>query len=227
MEIIKLNAERRAESGKGPASRLRRAGKIPAIAYGDTSKGTGAPGSEPTALAVSPKDLRSILLSDHGQNSVIELTLEGSQPMTVMVRDYAYHPVTRELVHADFMQVKLDAPVDVDVPCKVVGKAPGVAAGGRLEMIFRRIPIRCLPDKIPSVLEINVEGLEVGETIKARQMALPEGVTIRFPDDKTIAVVHAPEKATEEETAAAAAAAAPGAAPAAAGAPAEEPAKAK
>jgi large subunit ribosomal protein L25 len=148
--------------------------------------------------------------------------------MTVMVRDYSYHPVTRELIHADFMQVKLDAPVDVDVPCKVIGKAPGVAAGGRLEMIFRRIPIRCLPDKIPSVLEIDVEGLEVGETIKVRQMTLPEGITIRFPEDKTIVVVHAPEKATEEETtaAAAAAAAAPGAAPAA-GAPAEEPAKTK
>jgi large subunit ribosomal protein L25 len=222
MEIIKLSAERRAESGKGPASRLRRAGKIPAIAYGATAgKGTSA-----TPLAVSPKELRSILASVYGQNSVIELSMTGSQPITVMVRDYSYHPVTRELVHADFMQVQMDAPVDVDVPCKTIGKAPGVQAGGRLEMIFRRIPIRCLPDKIPSVIEIDVEGLELNETVKARQLVLPEGVTVRFPEDKTLAVVHQPEKATEEETAAAEAAAAAATPGAAAPAAAEEPSKA-
>src|SRR3954464_4220313 len=109
MEIIKLIASRRTESGKGPSNRLRRAGQIPATAYG---RDTAA-----QSLAVSPKSVLQVLNSEHGQNSVVGLDVEnGEQKLTVMVRDYSYHPVTRELEHADFVMVKLDQPVDVDVP---------------------------------------------------------------------------------------------------------------
>ena len=101
MEIIKLNASPRPEAGKGPSTRLRREGKIPAIAYGRDLAAT--------PLAVSPKALLQVLGSAHGQNSVVELDVEGGEKLTVMVRDYAYHPITRELVHADFVQVKLDS----------------------------------------------------------------------------------------------------------------------
>src|SRR5262245_18194749 len=104
MEIIKLSAARREESGKGPSRRLRRTtANIPAVAYG---KHLAA-----IHVAVSPKALLEILASAHGQNSVVELGLEGGEKFTVMVRDYAYHPLTRTLVHADFVQVKLDQPV--------------------------------------------------------------------------------------------------------------------
>src|SRR5512140_3141473 len=106
MEIIKLNATPRSESGKGPSRRLRKSAQIPAIAYGKELAAT--------QLAVSPKALLQVLTSPHGQNSVLELDIEGKEKLTVMVRDYAYHPISRELVHADFVQVKLDQPVDVD-----------------------------------------------------------------------------------------------------------------
>ena len=96
-----------------------------------------------------------MLGSDHGQNSVVELAIEGSETLTVMVRDYAYHPITRELVHADFVQVKLDQPVEVEVPFRCTGKSKGVVGGGILQQIFRRIPVRSLPSKIPSVIARN------------------------------------------------------------------------
>src|SRR5437870_3186322 len=118
MEIIKLSASRREEAGKGPSNRLRREGKIPAVAYGRELNATH--------VAVSPKALLRVLGSDYGQNAVVELDIEGGDKVTVMVRDYDYHPITRELVHADFVQVKLDQPVDVDVPFRTVGKAKGV-----------------------------------------------------------------------------------------------------
>jgi large subunit ribosomal protein L25 len=227
MEIIKLSASRREESGKGPSGRLRRAGKIPAIAYGRDLA--------PVSVAVVPKGLLQVLQSDHGQNSVVELAVEGGETLTVMVRDYAYHPLTRELIHADFVAVKLDQPVDVDVPFRCTGKAKGLITGGILQQIFRKIPVRSLPEKIPAFIEIDVTELDMGDSLKAGVITMPEGVTIRLGEDQTVVVVNAPEKPSAEEEAAAAkpgaavaagAAAAPaGAAAAAPAAPAAAPAK--
>ncbi|WP_437568502.1 MULTISPECIES: 50S ribosomal protein L25/general stress protein Ctc [unclassified Sorangium] len=208
MEIIKLNATRREESGKSASSRLRRAGQIPAIAYGRELA--------PLSVAVSPKALLQVLGSDHGKNSVVELAIENGETLTVMVRDYDYHPISRELVHADFIQVKLDQPVDVHIPFRTVGKPKGVVTGGVLQQIFRTIPVRCLPEKIPSFIEIDVTELDMGESFKASGLKLPEGVKALLADDQTIAVVNAPEKAGAEEEAkpAAGAPAAAAAAPA-------------
>jgi large subunit ribosomal protein L25 len=205
MEIIKLNATRRTETGKGPARRLRKSGQIPAIAYGRELAAT--------QLAVPPKALLAVLESAHGQNSVVELDVEGKEKLTVMVRAYAYHPISRNLLHADFLQIKLDQPIDVEVPLHTTGKAKGLVEGGILQQVFRKIPIRALPEKIPVDVTVDVTDLGMGESLKALQIKLPEGVTIRLPEDQTVVVVAAPEKVTEEETKAAA----PGA-PAAAGA---------
>jgi large subunit ribosomal protein L25 len=219
MEIIKLSATPRTDHGKGPANRLRRSGKIPAIAYGRDL--------EATAVAIAPKELLSVLSSEHGQNSVVELAVEGGQKLTVMVRDYSYHPITRELTHADFVSVKLDQPVDVEVPFRCTGKSIGVTEGGILQQIFRRIPVRCLPEHIPAFLEVDITELAVGDSMKAHQLTLPHGVKVRLNDEQTIVVVNAPEKVVEEEKVPGApgapgAAAAPGApgAPGAAAAPA-------
>jgi len=189
MEIIKLSATPRKDSGKGPSNRLRRTGSIPAICYGKEL--------DAVAVAVSPKALLEVLKSPHGKNSVIELAVEGSGNIMVMVRDYGYHPISRELVHADFLQVKLDQPVDVEVPLRCLGKAKGIATGGILQQIFRTLPLRCVPEKIPALVEIDITELDLGETVKAGQIKLPEGVTTRLPEEQTVVVVAAPEKVEE------------------------------
>jgi large subunit ribosomal protein L25 len=209
MEIIKLSATRREETGKGSSRRLRRIGHIPAVAYG---KNLAA-----LQVAVSPKALLDVLGSEHGQNAVLELAIENGEKLTVMVRDYAYHPVTRSLIHADFVQVKLDQPVDVEIPLRCTGKSKGVVAGGILQQIFRRIPVRCLPERIPAAIDVDISELDMGDSIKAGTLSLGEGIKVRLSDDQTIVVVNVPEKPSAEEEAAAAAAV-PGAAPVA-GAP--------
>ena len=165
MEIIKLNAAPRPESGKGPSHRLRLAGKIPAIAYGRDLKAT--------PLAVSPKGLLQVLSSDHGQNAVVELDVEGGETITVMVRDYSYHPVTRELQHADFMRVLLDQPVEVEIPFRCVGKSKGIVLGGVLQQVFRKLPVVCLPERIPAFIEIDITELDMGESLKANRSTCP------------------------------------------------------
>jgi large subunit ribosomal protein L25 len=215
MEPSKVPANRRSESGKEAARRLRHEGKIPATAYG---KELGA-----QSLAVSPKDLLGIIKSERGRNSVIELNVEGQGTMTVLLNDFQYHPVTRDLLHADFLQIHLDRAVDVDVPFELTGKAKGVVLGGTLRQVFRKLPIRCLPKDIPVKIQHDVTELDLDDHVAAKDLALPQGVEIRLPADRTVAGVVTESRRGEEEAAApGAAAAAAGAAPAAAAAPADK-----
>jgi large subunit ribosomal protein L25 len=205
-----LEATPRTAAGKGEAQRLRKTGKIPAIAYG---KGLAA-----TTLAVSPKEIVSILKSEHGKNSVIEMKI-GGKPTTVMIKDYTYHPVSRELLHVDFVEVKADQDVNVEIPLFTTGKAAGLVTGGVLRQVFRFVPVRCKPGVIPAKIEVDVTKLEMGDHIATKDLPLPAGVTVLLPAEQTVVAVVAPEKERTEEEAVpgAAAAAAPGA-PAAAGA---------
>jgi large subunit ribosomal protein L25 len=204
MEILKIEASSRTALGKGPTKRLRLTGVIPAVAYGR--------GSPARSLSISPKALLGALTSEHGRNSVIELTIDNKEKLTVLVREYSYHPVTREATHVDFVTVKLDEAVDVEVPFTTFGKCAGVVAGGTLRVVYRTLPIRALPEKIPVKIDHDVTNLGLNESVKASHVKLPEGVKIRLPDDQTVASVVAPEKDRSEE------AAAPGAPAAAAGA---------
>jgi large subunit ribosomal protein L25 len=204
MEIIKLDATVRNQSGKSSARRLRREGHIPAVAYGKDLA--------TVSLSLAPKGLQDILKSVHGQNTVVELGIDGQKKITALLRDYTVHPVTRALLHADFVEIKLDKPVDVEVPFLCKGKAAGVVLGGILRQVYRRLPIRCLPEKIPAVIEHDVTALNLGDHVKTSDLSLPPGVTVRLPSDQTIAGVVAPEKEKPEEAEAAAAAAVPGAA---------------
>jgi large subunit ribosomal protein L25 len=218
MESIKVSADRRSESGKGVASRLRATGKIPAVAYGKQLPAQ--------ALAVSPDAIKTVLGSAHGNNNVIELDVEGKDKLTVLLRDYQYHPVSRQLLHADFVQIHLDQPVDVEVPLELPGKPVGVIKGGTLRQVFRKLPIRCLPNDIPVKIVHDVTGLDLDGHVAPKDLALPPGVSVRLPPEQTVAaIVH--EIVREEETAAPGAAPAAGAAAPAAGAaaPAKAPEK--
>jgi len=218
MEIAKLSATPRAEGGKGPSRRIRREGLIPAVAYGQKK--------EALRLAVSPKALKAVLMGDHGVNSVVQLVVENGETVNAMVREFTRHPISRELLHADFYRVDLDKAVDVLVPFRTTGKSRGVVLGGVLQQIYRDLPVRCRPEQIPVFLEVDVTELELNATIKVADLQLPEGVTIRLPAEQSVVSVNAPEKMTEEEaTPKGAAAAAPAAAAAGKAAPAAKPAK--
>ncbi len=184
-----LQAKPRAVGGKGEVRRLRRTGLVPAIAYG--------PGLPSTPIAVPPKEVAAVLKSELGKNTVIELVLDGKK-LLAMIRDFALHPVQRYLEHVDFVEVKLDRPVDVQVPLIAIGKAVGVTKGGVLRVVHRLVPVRCLPDRIPVKIETDVTTLELGQHIATQDLKLPDGVTVRMPATQTLVSVVAPEKEVEE-----------------------------
>jgi large subunit ribosomal protein L25 len=214
MQTTKLTATSRNDYGKSAAKRLRAEGRIPAVAYG--------PSLENTALAVSPKEITSILGAELGRNTVIELDIEGKKKLIVLLADFQYHPVTRALLHADFKEIKENEPIDVEVPFEATGKAKGVIAGGVLRVVFRKLPVRCLPGHVPAKLTHDVTELELEHAVATKDLKLPEGVSIRLPPEQTVVAVVTEKKQPDEAELAAAAPGAAGAtaAPGAAGAPA-------
>jgi large subunit ribosomal protein L25 len=211
--MLNVAATPRPQRGKGAARRLRNDGKIPAVAYG---KDLAA-----MPVAVIPKDILTVLKSERGQNTVIQMKVEGAKELLVMIKDFTVHPVARTLEHVDFVEVKLDRAVDVEIPLVATGKAIGLSQGGILRQVYRTVPVRCLPDKIPLKIEVDVTKLELGDSLHASALPVSEGVEVRLPPEQTVLAVVAPEKDRSEEEAAAAA---PGAVPGAAAAPGAAPA---
>src|SRR5262245_32456569 len=117
MQAIKVQAEERTNNGKGISRQLRAAGKIPAVFYGK--------GKTTTSLSVSPKELKAAVTGEFRVNTVIELEFGGKSYQTLLI-DYQYHPVTRELLHADFYNFDEDRTVDVEVPLEMTGKPKGI-----------------------------------------------------------------------------------------------------
>ncbi|NMC71753.1 MAG: 50S ribosomal protein L25, partial [Myxococcales bacterium] len=215
MEFQKLEVELRKETGKGPARRLRARGRVPGVVYGRELPCT--------PIAFDDKQFRKALTTPYGLNTVLDL--EFSEPagkhVLAMVQDHEVHPVSRELLHVDFFTVDPNREVDVRVPLVTTGKAEGEKEGGRLLLVFREVPMRCLPAAIPVKVEVDVTPLKIGQGIKAGQLAMPAGARLTLDPMQTMVAVAAPEAEEEkkpEEVAAEEAAAAAAGAPAAPGA---------
>ena len=204
MDLMKVTATRRSDSGKSVARRLRSADQIPAVAYGRKS--------EAMTLAVSPKRLVDVLATSHGRNTVIEIAIDNGENFPALLCDYQYHPVTRQLLHADFLKISLTEPVDVEVPFETFGKCKGIVAGGTLHVVYRKLPVRCLPEKIPVKITYDITELDLDGHVGAKDLPLPEGVSIRLaPSQTVLAVVSEKDRGEEEAAPAAGAAAVPAA----------------
>jgi large subunit ribosomal protein L25 len=207
-EIISLAAEPRPTGGKGAARAVRRAGRVPGIIYGD--------GKAPTPVSFEPRELSRALSRPGFFATIVDVGVDGATHRT-LARDVQYHPVTDGALHVDFMRVGAGAEVRVSVPVSFVNheRAPGLRRGGILNIVRHDIEIACAVDNMPDRVVVNLEGLEIGDSIHIDAVTMPEGVRpVLTSRDSTIASVAASSAVREEAMAAAAAAATAGAAPA-------------
>jgi large subunit ribosomal protein L25 len=210
-DVSTLSAQKRDQAGKGPSHRLRAKGLIPAVCYG--------PYDKPLHVSVDPEAIKKAIATPHKYNTVIKLEIEGGETRTVLFKDFEKDPVEGQMLHADFLEVRLDKEVVVNVPVVLVGKPEGVTSGGILQQVTRTLPILCKPTDIPEKIEVEVSHLKITESLHIKDVKLPAGVKLKARGDQTIAVVNVPEK-EEEAPKPAAVAAVPGAEGAAAlGAP--------
>jgi large subunit ribosomal protein L25 len=203
MEKQTLPAEVRTGRGKGSARQLRFGGKIPAVLYG--------PGGETKALAVDPTLLVKVLTSPFRRNQLIELDIGGTKELAT-VRDLDVHPLTRAVRHADFYRVSLERPSIYEVPLHTTGRSKGVVKGGELRVHFRTLPIRVTPDKVPSEIVINVENVDMLESVRVKDLKLEAGEVV-LPAERAVVFCTSEQRKLPEEGA-------EGAAPGGAAAPA-------
>jgi large subunit ribosomal protein L25 len=182
-----LNCKARDGAGKGPARRLRAQGLVPAIVYG---RHLGAPAH----IAVDPVEVKRAIATPLKFNTLLTLKVEGQQPRQVLLKDYQQDPVTRELLHADFLDVRENEEVKVNVPLVLVGKPEGVTSGGILSQNRRDIEVYVVPSAIPEKLEADVSHLKIAQSLHIRDVKFPAGVRVKTHVNYTLAVVNVPEK---------------------------------
>ncbi|MFE8600564.1 50S ribosomal protein L25/general stress protein Ctc [Archangium violaceum] len=194
-----LEVKAREGSGKGAARRLRSQGLVPAVVYGKHLE-------KPLSVAVDPKAVRAAINTPHKLNTLITLKGVGADQQ-VLFKDYQRDPVSRDILHVDFIAVREEDLVKVNVPLVLTGKAEGLAEGGLLSQIRRELEVYAKPRAIPEKIEVDVTSLKIAMAMHINDVKLPEGVVVKTNVNYTIAVVSAPEGAVEAAPAAAAAAA--------------------
>lgn len=191
MSETALVVEVREAIGKGAVRKLRVAGRIPAILYGQ--------GKDSIPLTLDPRALDKLLRSS-GSNTLLDLTVEGRSDLgtpVALVKDLQRHPIRGTILHADLYQVDLTKTVEVEVPIHLVGKPKGLDFGGLLEHMLREVKLECLPRSIPAAIEVDVTQLEVGDVVHVRDLALPTGVSLVSDGDLGVAACALPQ--VEEE----------------------------
>ena len=206
-----LDVVKREGRGKNEARRLRAAGRLPAVVYGQRKEGQLPEG---VPVAVDPKAVLHILHSDSGANTLIKLTLDGKESQ-VMVKEYQLDPVTHQLLHADFYQLAMDRAITVTVPILIIGEPKGAKLqGGMLDFVTRELQVQCLPKDIPEHIDVDVSELMLHQAVRLRDLPEnPKWKALNEPDTMLVHVVlpKAEEVAAPAEGEAAAVAAVPGA----------------
>jgi large subunit ribosomal protein L25 len=190
MAEVKLNVERREDTGKGAARRSRAAGKVPAIVYGE--------GMEATPIQVDRRELVLALKTDAGMNVLLDLQLGGDEVLA-LTRELQRDPVRGTLLHADFVKVDRTREIEIEVPIHVVGEAPGVKEGGVLEHPLFTVHVRCLPTEVPESIDADVSALNIGDVLRISELSAGLKFTILNDPDAIVAAIAAPISEAELE----------------------------
>jgi len=202
MDEVSLVADVGRVKGSSAARRLRLAGKVPGVLYGH--------GIDPIDVAVGTRELRTALTSDSGLNALISLDVDGTKHLA-MARQLQRHPVRRSIDHVDFVVVRRDEVVSVEVPIHLVSEALEVErADGLVEQSLHSLVVHAKPGDIPNAIEVDISELYIGESIRVSDLKLPAGATPDVDPEDTVVAGQATRMAAETDEAEAEAAVAAG-----------------
>lgn len=190
--VITIKAEPREETGKKISKKLRKQGMIPSIIYGGKK--------ESIPISVNLSDIKRILKSEKGENSILKIE-RGKIVVDAMLKELQYDYLDENVIHADFIRIDLNKPIDVWVHVELQGEPIGVKVeDGVLDFVTREIELRCLPDVIPNKIVVDISDLHAGHSIKVEDLEVEEGV--QFLSDTSTVICAVTSKAEEEEVAA-------------------------
>lgn len=192
---ISLNAKNREERGKNASRRLRAAGLVPVTVYGG--------GGEATSATVTKREFAA-LIRHHGRNTIFTLDVDGTAG-PVKIADVQIDPIKGFLVHADLMRISMTETSKFEIPIKIVGESEGVKlSGGIMDIPTHSLEVRCLPGDLPSVVEVDISHLGLGDHLSVKDLDLGDKIEILTDSETVIVNIVAPrvEEAPVAETAA-------------------------
>ena len=172
MSELTIEVSKRENLGKNANRRLRASGQIPAVVYGG--------GLDPLPIAVGTRKIEELMRTEGGEHAVFQLRLAGTDKSRhAMIREVVHHATTRRIVHIDFQRVMMDQKVRVAVALHLTHEAEGTKShGGLVDFVTREVDVEVLPGNIPAHIDIDVSAVKLGEHIEAKDLLLPEGVTL-------------------------------------------------
>ena len=194
MDKMELNSEIRVQTGKGAARKLRTAGKLPAILYGGKT--------DPIMLTMDYGELKKTLKGRAAENIIFDLKINGgekSQPKKVMIKELQKDPVKRDYLHVDLYEISMAKELEVDIPIELISTPAGVDQGGVLQHIRREVKAACLPEDLVDRIELDVSGLDIGQTLHIRDISFPPGLKPLDDEDLAVVTVVAPTVTAEVE----------------------------
>jgi len=191
-ERIRLEVKEREQSGSRDARRLRKAGMIPGVLYGQ--------GHKPHAIAVSERELRRVLTGSAGLHAILDVVLDGQKTThSSILKDYQVDPIRGKIDHFDLQEVRLDETIQTSVVVELVGESVGAKAGGVLSQVAREVRVEALPLEVPERLELDVSAMEIGDSLRLTDLSTPEGVTLLDDPETVLATVTVPTRVEEPE----------------------------
>ena len=185
-DITEINAEMRSRVGKGSARAARRAGRIPAVIYGDKQP--------PMSIEIEDRVVRKVINEPGIFGRLLNIMVDG-KPTMVLTRDIQFHPVSDAPLHMDMLRVAASSKVAVGIPVEFINheKSPGLKIGGVLNIVRHEVELNCPAASIPEKITVDLDGVKIGETIHISAITLPEGVEPTITDrDFTVATMQSP-----------------------------------
>jgi len=185
--VIKIEAGKRTLGKKSDRKDLRKDFIIPGIMYGQGVEGTPIQFKAPEFMKAYKQSI--------GELAIFNIVVDGKEHRCIL-KDKQIHPVRRDILHVDFLLLNPGHEVSLSLPIKFVGEAAGTKMGGIVDIIVRNLNIACLPKDIPEDVEVDISGLEIGDSLHIKDIKIPN-VKIKDSEDVTTVVVHDKNKVTE------------------------------
>jgi large subunit ribosomal protein L25 len=176
MNSIAISGSPRENVGKRDAKELRYQGKVPAVLYG---------GKEQYHFAVEKTALKDLIYS--ADVMFVDLDVAGKQVKAIL-QDAQFHPLTEEILHIDFFQLDQNKPLVMQIPVKLTGTSPGVKMGGKLVQKLRKLRVKALTKDMPQYVEVSIEPLEVGKSVRVRDLSFDKFEITNTPEDTIVSV---------------------------------------
>jgi large subunit ribosomal protein L25 len=186
----KLTAELRTGTGKGPARQARMQGRVPGVLYGHELK--------PVPLTVDSRELFKVLHTEAGANVLIDLKVDDETHLA-LAREIHRDHVKGRFVHVDFLAIRRDEKITVEVPVRIVGDSVGVKEGGAVEHHVWDLRLECLPGDVPEAVEADITELGIGDSIRVSELPIPEGIDVLTNAEEVVVAVVIPQLLKVEE----------------------------